>query len=188
MVSVFKPDGTHHGYFNTSDAECWGFVPAAGRELESWKLYRLPATGDLILYHFKDKPRVEEGRLLTLDEAAEWYVEHGPFDKGPLPPLNLSARKKLRSTEHVVILYLGEHCYQVEGHPPRKLTDAEDNVMVGFLEKPVMDQAEMIDKSGQDTAPRILKHIKDKYPEMAPAIHLPRAGRRGGYSVWIRHA
>jgi hypothetical protein len=87
-----------------------------------------------------------------------------------------------------VIISLGNKRYQIDGSQPVTLEFNQDVLLQAFLEKPSMNKRQLIGKTFTD-APRVLKRLKEKYPDtLGQAITLPGGRGKGGYFVHIRSA
>jgi hypothetical protein len=87
------------------------------------------------------------------------------------------------------ILSIGQRRYCIGGSPAVTVEENEDAVLQAFLEESPLDKNGLIDKAGFLEAPRVLKRLTTKHDgRLAPAIKLPGARGRGGYSVAILRA
>jgi hypothetical protein len=100
------------------------------------------------------------------------------------------ALRQLRDGGQFVILFLGDRQYQV-GDDVVALNYAEDAVLKAYLKptkRRAMQKDQLVNATHRDDAPRILKRLKDNYPNsLGLAIELP-AGKKntGGYRVNIK--
>jgi hypothetical protein len=93
-----------------------------------------------------------------------------------------------KTTEEIVIISHGNICYQVVGHAPRGLEDAEDAVLSPFLKTPAMTESTLSAESGNSRPGLVLRKIADRYPEFAAAIYFPGVKNAGGFRVAVRQA
>lgn len=85
-------------------------------------------------------------------------------------------------------VYLGDRKYQVGNDPPIVLGDAEDTVLLALLESGgAANKDQLIAASGKNDAPRVLKTIKRKYPQLDPHITMAEGKGKGGYRTTVRY-
>jgi len=84
--------------------------------------------------------------------------------------------------EAKAIVQISAGVFGVAGYSPRRVTDSEANVLIAFIEAGgPLTKDELVNRSGQDDAVRILKRIQKNYPEFARYIRLPGGKGQGGY-------
>ena len=65
------------------------------------------------------------------------------------------------------------------------LTPNEAAVIEVLVKLRATDTTALVDNSGVDDAPRVLRKLVTKYPRLEPSITLPGAKGKGGYSTLI---
>jgi hypothetical protein len=89
--------------------------------------------------------------------------------------------------EPAVIVHLDKRQYQVGAALPVVVTEAEDDVLQAFVDRPAYDEKGLIAAAGNDRAPRILRELTTRYGgTLGPAIRCPGGRDQGGYAVRIR--
>jgi hypothetical protein len=148
------------------------------------------------------------GALRALDEVVRWCESHEPGNgalpgtaPGGLPgsqrdvwreqkalPGEGGAPLPLEETpQSPPIVFHSTRQYSIGGGPIYLVNETEDNVLQAFRESPVFDEPELIETSGVDHAPKVLRRLKGKYnKEFACAIETPRRKASGGFRVNIR--
>jgi len=98
-------------------------------------------------------------------------------------------RARKHSSVAVVARYLGEGKCQVGVEAPFQLEESEASVLQALIELGgTAKKPALINRSGVDDAPRVLRRIRKNCPQLAPYITLPGGKGRGGYRTSIRWA
>jgi hypothetical protein len=139
-------------------------------------------------------------RCETLEGAGERGAGGEPRAAEPVPTGGPAGSGTGPGAETpVVIISLGGCQYAVAGQTYR-VTDAENAVLQAFLPAAgaqlgdstgtvALSQGDLIDKTGWNHAPKVLKKLLSKYNRaFAPAIRLPGGKGQGGYTVGIKRA
>ena len=84
--------------------------------------------------------------------------------------------------------YLGDRKIQIGDEAPITLEDTEDTVIQALVELQSTGKAGLVERSGIEGAPRVLKRICDKHKELKHHITLPRRRGKGGCRTSIQPA
>lgn len=109
----------------------------------------------------------------------------------PTPPAGgdgqtTAAEKAGRSVpEAAEIMFLGGGRYQA-GDEIIALDGNQASVLQALVELRAATKDDLVRKSGVEDAPRVLRTIRKKHPQLAPAITLPGGKGRGGYRTTVR--
>lgn len=117
-------------------------------------------------------PNECSGAISALDVLCSW-CETQPPEKEP-------ASKAF---------YLGDRRYRVDNNPPLILQESEDHVLRSLIELGGAGSKGDIERqSGKSDGPRILKRVREKYPELSQFINLPGKKGNAGYRTSIQRA
>jgi hypothetical protein len=121
--------------------------------------------------------------LMEDDNLVEWTPCHG----GTMLAVTTKGRAELKRRKLEPPRWLGNGRIQI-GEEIIVLEDQQAGVMAALVELGAATQAQLVKRSGYKDAVKVLKHIKKKWPELAPHIQTPWARGSGGYRTTIKKA
>lgn len=116
---------------------------------------------------------------LMLDRERRGFIQQAELQAAARPSHRGPAR----------ILYYGGMTYGTDRADPVSVTERERRVLDAFLGCRSMDLPTLVNDTGCDEAPKVLKALRKKYRGIfASAIRLPGRASAGGYRVTIERA
>jgi len=99
--------------------------------------------------------------------------------------MRLAAKQPTVGSTVATAVWLGKGRVRV-GDKTISLESQPADVLQALVELGSATKPQLIKKSGREDAPKILKRIADKFPELAAHIHFPGKRGYGGYSATIK--